>query len=431
MPGQPARPPLAFLLHSLFGLKLSLFTLFICLTGTIAVVSDEVEWLFRPEVRASATNHAASWGEQLAAARAAYPGHRIEYGLAGEAPYLATRFRATAPNGDRRMIYVDPATACVTGESSWIGFVTFMRALHHYLFVPGDWGFYAVTSLGIVLSVSLVTGLIAYKKFWRGLFALPRLDRGRRVFWGDLHRLIGLWSSWFVLLMAATSLWYLAERVLYRAGFDWEPARTPIAAPPTATMLPLDRLVELALAAIPGLAVKQVGFPSESEPTVLIRGQARAWLVRDRTNAVELDPYTGALLARHRAESMSPIERWSHMADPLHFGDFGGLASKLVWFGFGCLMCLSALSGAIIHCRRTARAVGIQLRGSNWWRLRGLDFHGRWKWANVAAASLVPAMAYFLYWQPLLGGRSSAAPTASAHHCTAGDGVTEIQPSAR
>jgi len=51
---------------------------------------------------------------------------------------------------------------------------------------------YVVTSLGFVLLLSLVTGLLAYKKFWRGLLRIPRWNRGARTLMGDLHRLAGL-----------------------------------------------------------------------------------------------------------------------------------------------------------------------------------------------------------------------------------------------
>lgn len=387
------RRPLAFVLHSLFGLKLSLFVLFVCLTGTLAVVSDEIEWLYRPEVRATATGDGSSWGVQLAAARRAYPQHAIGYATAGEEPYLATRFHATDPAGERRVIYVDPSDGRVTGESSWIGLRSVLRALHHYLFVPGDAGFYAVAALGPVSLASLATGLLLYKKFWRGFLRLPRRGRGARVFWGDLHRLVGLWSAWFVLVIAVTSVWYLVERPLYRAGIDFDPPRPRIGADTAGRMpepLPLDTLVDIAERALPGLTVGQIWLPGSRDEPMFLLGQAGPWLVRDRAAGVEVDPYAGTVLALRRPEAMSLAARWSHTADPLHFGDFGGLASKLAWSVLGLAMCLSVASGAAIHAGRTARSVAPLLI-----RLDGL---GLWKWPNLLAVTVVPALALVLSW---------------------------------
>ncbi|MGH7823673.1 MAG: PepSY-associated TM helix domain-containing protein [Candidatus Binatia bacterium] len=356
--------PLAFVLHSLLGLKLSLLVLFVCFTGTIAVVSDEIEWMASPKSRASGTDRRVSWETQYDAARAAFPLYRITYISAGEEPYLATRILATSPSGEIRIIYVDPATGKVSGDSGFITFRSFVRALHYLLFTPGDWGFYVITSLGFVLLGSVITGLLVYKKFWRGFFRMPRTDRGSRLFLGNLHKLFALWSVWFVVIIALTSVWYFGERILYRFDIDFEGHhaalnlrewRSPDSQPPKHRRL--DELVLAAQQALPGLDVKRIVLPSNPSEPVFIEGQGSAWLVRDRTNSVALNPYTGAVLSVRRAEDMAGLERWVHTADPLHFGDFGGLWFKLVWFLFGLIMCGLALSGALVYSKRASKAL--------------------------------------------------------------------------
>ena len=79
--------------------------------------------------------------------------------------------------------------------------------------------------------------------------------------------------------------------------------------------------------------------------------------MRDRTNTVGLNPFSGEVLSVDRARTMRPLERWVHTADPLHFGDFGGIWSKIVWVVFGLVLCLLAWSGVSIHVQRTARAL--------------------------------------------------------------------------
>src|SRR3972149_2659922 len=343
--------PLAFVLHSLLGLKLSLFVLFVSFTGTIAVVSDEIEWLASPKFRASATDRRVSWSTQYEAARAAFPTYQITGITAGEEPYLATRIPATTPAGEWRVIYIDPATGKVNGESGFITFRSFMRGLHYYLFTPGDWGFYIVTSLGFLLLGSVITGLLVYKKFWRGFFRLPRTNRGSRVFWGTLHKLLALWSVWFVLIIALTSVWYFGERILYRFDIDVETHHAAIADHELERLRlqsphhrPLDELVMRAQEALPELNVTSIDLPFAPSEPVYIKGQASAWLVRDRTNSVAVNPFTGAVLSVRRAQSMSVLERWAHTADPLHFGDFAGLWSKLIWLLLGLITCGVAAS---------------------------------------------------------------------------------------
>jgi uncharacterized iron-regulated membrane protein len=400
--------PVAYLVHSFLGFQLSLFVTFVCVTGTLAVVSDDLEWLYRPEVRATTGAARVSWQAQYDAAKAAFPDHTIDYANAGEEPYLATRFSATAPSGAMRFIYVDPGSGRVLGEAGWINLPSFLRGLHTYLFVPGDSGFYVVTALGFVLTGSLVSGLLVYKRFWRGLFRAPRLRRNRRVAWGDVHKLASVWSIWFVFVMAGTSVWYFAERALYRAGVDFDRARVTIDAasldrlgPSAPKPLPLDELVSIATTRLPGLEPRELWFPIEPDESLAVLGQESAMLVRDRANGVDVDPFTGEILAVHQAKGSGALSRWTHTADPLHFGDFGGLVSKLVWTLFGVLLCLTAASGAFVHLHRTtfaARDVAGGLPGRRPRLARGLS--QAWIAINGSFVFLVPVLAFVLSWQP-------------------------------
>lgn len=354
------RRPLAFFLHSLFGLKLSLFLGFVCLTGTIATVSHEIEWLLDPTVRATPVRGEEDWGRMWDAVRATYPDGHIQHISSydrNDEPYFVRNASVLLSSGERIDVRVDPGTGRVTGEARGTTFHAFMRALHYYLFVPGAIPFYLVASMGVVLLVSLATGLLTYKKFWRGFFRMPRWDRGARTWLGDLHRLAGLWSIWFVAIIGLTSVWYIVEH----AGLDLN-SETPAASersmlfPPPIEGETIARWTGAARERMPGLAITGVTLPYSSGDPAVVQGQWRAWLVRERTNAMYIDPATGEVLGLRAAHEMPVGERLVHTADPLHFGNFGGLATKLIWVLFGLVLTGMAASGALIFVRRTASA---------------------------------------------------------------------------
>lgn len=385
--------PLSFWLHSIFGLKLSLFLGFVCLTGTIATVSHEIEWLYKPELRATAVKGEADWGRLWDAAQAAHPTATLT-GIGSfernDAPYFAKAVSATDVTGEDFTIYVDPGTNRVTGHEYGRSFQDFMRALHYYLFAPGRIPMYVVTSLGFVLILSLVTGLIAYKKFWRGFFRLPRWHRDARTLMGDLHRLAGLWSLWFVAVIGLTSIWYFVEH----AGLNLETAEPVVAVPATTTRVSgkeIKAWTKLAREQMPGLAITALYLPYEPGNPVIVQGQWRAWLVRERTNAVFIDPLTGRIVGKRIAHHMGVGERIVHTADPLHFGNFGGIATKLIWVVFGLFLTGMAASGAYIYAKRTKVAITSGIGASVF------DYLGNWKWPSLVAVTIVPVVS-FVFW---------------------------------
>lgn len=353
------RRPLAYLLHSLFGLKLSLFLGFVCLTGTIATISHEIEWLVQPEVRGASDgrtdDYAAMWALVHERHPEAYINSLGTYDRA-DSRYFVRQADITLPDGTARRLYVDPARMVITGEATGHSFHSIMRGLHYYLLLPTEWPFYLVTSLGFVLMLSLVTGLMTYKKFWRGFLREPRWSRSTRTWSGDLHRLVGLWSLWFVALMGLTSIWYFVERAAPSMETEPPPAQTRYVLP-TPDAERVDAWVAAARARFPGISITFVQMPYGEDDPVVVQGQWRGWLLRERTHAIFVDPATDRVIGERTAGSMSTVERWVHTADPLHFGNFGGLTTKLIWVLFGLLLTTLCATGVVIFSKRTAHAV--------------------------------------------------------------------------
>jgi len=356
-------------------------------------VSHEIEWLLMPEVRASAVAGEEDWGAMWSAVQRAYPDAQIQaigpYDR-NDSPYFVRTAFLTRPDGKTFEAFVDPGTAQVTGEAPDTPFHAFMRGLHYYLFAPGDLPFYLVGSLGIVLAASLVTGLIAYKKFWRSCLRMPRWRAPTRVLMGDLHRLIGLWSIPFTAIISVTCIWYIVER----AGVDFETPPPALAADtiPQPDGAAVARWVAAARREMPGLQVTGVSLPYEPGEPASVQGVWQAHLVRERTNMVYFDPATGAVVGKRVAHEMSAGERWVHTADPLHFGTFGGLATKLLWALFGLMLTAMAFTGALIYVRRTRAALNQDLL------LPSLSYLGAFKWPSVALVVLVPTVSYLFLW---------------------------------
>jgi len=349
-----------FDLHSWVGLKLCLFMGFVCLTGTLAVFAHEIDWLLHEEVRVTPGPAHASWGTMVAAAQAAHPDWRLE-GL--RAPH-ASRFAAMAqmrlPDGSRRFVWVDPYRGVVTGDTHWFNAHRLLRNTHRHLMIPVKYGVPLVAALSLPLLVTLVSSLYIYKRWWRGFFSWPRGDRPRRL-WGDVHRLLGVWSLWFIALIALTGGWYLVESLGGKAPVPAHIALPEGDAPAATDPAAVDRAVATLRAQWPALQVRSAQ-PTEDGRGLLLDGKAEAWLVRDRANVAGFDLRSGALLDQRDGRAMGVHQRIAEMADPLHFGSFGGWPVRLLWFLFGAAMTALSFTGVYLYGLRVADAARSALR---------------------------------------------------------------------
>ncbi len=347
----------AFAAHDWVGLKLAVLMSFILITGTLATLSHEIDWLINPDMRVApqAESGRASWGALYDAAVEARPDWTLDRIEAPIDPWFAAQAWGVTPLGERRRLHLNPYTAEVTGESGWANAQRVLRDAHRRLMIFHPLGVTFVSLFAVALAVSLVSGLIIYKKFWRGFFK-PVRTRDARTLWGDLHRLGGIWSIWFVALMALTGAWYLVESLGARAGaFEYEGAREIAVAAAPLNGARIDAFADQARAAFPELEIRRVVLPARPAEAIEFAGQAEAILVRDRANAVRVDPSDGRIAGVLQADRLGVHQRISEMADPLHFGTFAGLVSKLVYFVFGMILSGLSLSGVYIYSARLRR----------------------------------------------------------------------------
>jgi uncharacterized iron-regulated membrane protein len=386
--------------HQWAGLQASLYLAFVLVTGTLAVLAHEIDWLLRPAMWVSPTEveERVSWGTVAEAVTAHAPGAQV---LMLSAPlHAASAFDAViVRNGERRHVYVHPRTGTVTGEGTWMSVQRFLRDAHRRLMlfqtVGGvRVGIVLVCLSSVLLLVSLVTSFWVYKKWWRGFLRWPR-GRDARSLTGDTHRFLGLWSLWFVVVMTWTGLWYLAEEFGARPPLPPLPALSATL-PAHDTMLAqsLDRGIAALEHARPDYQVTFVLWPSAGSPAFAVRGRDdRAMLVEDAANSVWIAADDGRLLGEIDAAALSLHQRLAAANNPLHFGTFAGYPSKVVYFVFGVGLSALSLTGVAIYGLRLLKPE----RSGSWRRglLLAWQGMGRARWPAAALCVLPFILVFF------------------------------------
>lgn len=373
------RAKIWFLVHSWMAIPIWAFVFFICLTGTIATVSQEIVWLADPASRANPPAQARallSFDEIVAVVNAGHPEAIIQSISRPVKSQFALTARISYPDTTTRTLYINPYTGVIQGESSRFDFRQFVRGLHGWLLMPWtngySWGWYLVSITAVPMLISLITGLVVYKRFWRG-FLSPRLrfNVNARVFWGDFHRLAGIWSIPFIAIISITSIWFLLQGILQDNQVSFSTAGPPIyvdradvpqlsSNSQTPPFISLDEATAAVETAFPDFQASFVSMPGNAYAHYRIGGRSMSYPLL--FESVSVNPYNAKIEQTRRISDLSWLEIITGSMRPLHTGDFVGLSLKLVYFFFGILLTLMVFSGMMIWSKRTFRDTTAVLR---------------------------------------------------------------------
>jgi len=353
-------------IHTWVGFHLAFLMMVVLATGTFATVSNEIDWLIQKEMRVTPGDKKVSWQTMTDAINNYAPDVAINNIQHLHGDYLA--YRALVKNTAERSyyIYVNQWNGAVTGETSRITVQRVLRDLHRHLFFPKQIGLWFVSSMAFILLISLYTGLKTSRN-WKTLMTRVRTHKGTRVMIGDAHKATGLWSVWLIVVMAVTGIWYLAELGSEIAAFvKKDPTLTFITQPSglseqrlkelgdtieTPLVSDIVKATEKALPEIKG-SITNIRFPSTVGRPIEVLGVRDNPLLRERANRVFLDPENLDIIEVQRSENISWVSWVNEIADPLHFGFFGGIITKLIWFIFGLAMTSLSITGVYLTWRR-------------------------------------------------------------------------------
>ena len=104
-------------------------------------------------------------------------------------------------------------------------------------------------------------------------------------------------------------------------------------------------LIAAAELAFPELEPTSILFSRRANQPAFVQGRNGNIFVRERSNGVFLDPVSADVVAVRRAHEIGWLRYLNQMADPLHFGYWAGLPTKLIWFLFGAGMTGLSVTG--------------------------------------------------------------------------------------
>ncbi|WP_289031594.1 PepSY-associated TM helix domain-containing protein [uncultured Paraglaciecola sp.] len=360
-----------FQLHGWMSLPIWILFCAVCLTGTIAVVSHELTWLTNSAARADNPNNLPSktMAEITAIVENAYPNAKVSTVMNYE-PYLVNTVIFTDSNKPYAIAYVNQYTGDIQEVNQGVTFIGFMRSLHAWLLFPWKTnysiGYYLVSAMAITMLGALLTGLMVYKNFWRA-FTQPklRLNQGRKTALADLHRLAGVWSIWFILLMAVTGIWYLVQATLWHNDVEIDPHAPIISEIPSISIdgevpkrpISLADALHIASTKYPDFKSTYILPPEHYRDTYKLYGEGDFIFFDQYSYGVVINPWNGEIMQVREPDKMNVLQTLSHIANPLHYGTIGGIWTKIIWFIFGVFLTGMSITGFLMWGNRTIQAV--------------------------------------------------------------------------
>jgi uncharacterized iron-regulated membrane protein len=224
----------------------------------------------------------------------------------------------------------------------------------HYTLLLGDFGLLSSAIVGVALFVLGLTGIFMYRKFWKTLFLL-RWDARLILYFSDLHKTVGIISAPILLILAFTGTWWNITSYLYELEEHTDGHEHPVMQDRLYNdTLSIDGLVSEAQNQIVGFQATYLSFPYEAGLPFTFWGDVPTGniLTSEYSSTVSFDSQTGEHLDNFDIREAGIGSKIIDSYRRLHFGDFAGLTSRILWALLGMSPLILGITGITIWWQR-------------------------------------------------------------------------------
>lgn len=350
---------LLFYIHSFTGLISGLFILLMSLSGSALVFHEELDRLQYPGFVAEKEKRVLPVDSFYHSLQKKYPHAQISNCSFAETvndPFIFTIYDSSYLGGSKSMqVFFHPQTAAILdtrGNSSDLKHnpMSWLSAFHNsfHLKRTGEWllGFF-----GVLFVISLVTGLIQYRRsIW------PVLSFRKHVFRrANLHQLVGVYALLFNLVIAITGVWM--QRYVFKKEF-YAPQNnttyTRVIKPSPALFFGMDSALQEVKKQHPLFNGYVIYFAQSMQGKTAVYGsQTSNSFIHSKkfADVVFLDS-AGNVARTAFIKDIPADNRYDIINSQVHFGRFGGWPVKLLYCILGLSGAVLSITGSLLWFRR-------------------------------------------------------------------------------
>lgn len=350
--------------HRWLGLTAGLLLVLLGVTGSLLVFDHAIDEWLNPEVLLSdGSGDQRPLAEVVAAVEEAFPGETLHAHALVSPRVDGGVWTAWVPTGTQdapqwTLVYVDPFSAEVTGRRVW-GEDDLMSWIYklHYTLHGGDFGATVVGIAGLLLIVSIATGIYLWWPLWKNsLRAAFSVRRGARLHF-DLHKTFGIVSAIILFVVAFTGVYmefpeYVKPLVTVFSAETKPPTELePIvsSAPP----LTPKEAIAIAKEQFPHASFDHF-HPPEGNDGVYEVGLRQPGEVNRSFGRTQLwiDPSDGNILAVRNPDDFTVADTFFAWQYPLHNGEAFGLVGRWIVFFSGLTPAVLYVTGFLVWWRK-------------------------------------------------------------------------------
>lgn len=360
-------------LHSWTGIIVGLLIFIVSLSGCIALFDNEIHTWEDPALRIALPEDPVAvdplfeefWSEanaqgEIVSTNLFLPSHEYPFYMS----FIRVKPEGTAKEHDDPILLErkwHPKTGQVLpnredGLSRWL------LDFHRNLNLPRQLGRALVGVVGILLLLSIITGVLIHRKLLKELFTM-RFYRSVRLKWQDAHKVIGLWGLPFFTIISFTGAFLGIVTILAPlAAFlafkgDTETLIDAVVgshAEPTGVqtqMLSLDELRQIKHPQVgtkPSLLIFENWKDETAEVELLYEQSERL----ERYRIMKISGANGNIMANDKLTTDTPGTRVTNALTPLHYGTYGGISLKFLYLLLGLSLCVITALGSMMWIER-------------------------------------------------------------------------------
>ena len=348
-----------FQIHLWTGVVLGLYVVAISVSGSALVFQNEL-MDHRPSVSTNSNNPQMDYTQLVTASQTAFPGQALDsIDMRTNDRRLATVLLRAADK--HRTVYLNTATNQVVGsyiQEERHPVMLLLERFHNQL-LGGRTAEVFNGVGGALLSLLCLTGIVVWwpgVKTWRRALGVKWSASWIRINF-DLHGAVGFWTLLFIAMWGSTGAYFIfPEQVQKALGLFSNAAPPKISMwSPTQQLLPVGEYIAIARKLFPdsrlAFLYMDVFRPHGQVSVFLSRNPAVSLTLLE--DIVRIDPATGEVLQVESSRKWSIAEAIAMATYAVHFGDFGGRTSKVIWVLAGLMPAVLAITGYLMWWNRS------------------------------------------------------------------------------